>query len=115
MSLASVRTELATALDAVDGINAYDKTPSVIDVGTAMPLLGGMTAGPAFGLFEVTWSVRVVCGRTPQDAIPFLDAHLAPILEALAPHGYVESIDPAVLTTASGDLHGVIIRLIREP
>lgn len=114
MSLTAVRDELAAALDAVAGVTAGSGTMPVLDVGVAMPVLASMAAQGVPGIFEVTWSVRVITGRTAQDAIPFLDAHLGDILEALRPHGYVESVEPAVFTTPAGDLHGVTIRLTRE-
>jgi hypothetical protein len=115
MTLAADRLALAQAVDAVQDITGYDDQPALLNVGDAWVRWGGDVAAGPIELFERTWLVDVITGGTPTDAMNFLDAHLALLVAALAPLGYVVTTLPVDFQIPNaGVLYGAEITLKRE-
>ena len=113
---ATVRAEIAGALTDVEGIYPTGDTPGDMGTGSCWPMLAGLEATGAPGVFTATWILRVVTGGEQQDGTAFMDAHLADIIDALKPVAYVQSVAPVILASAggAGDLYGIDIRIVRE-
>lgn len=113
MSIVNDRTEIAAALDTVDGVRGYKYRPMVPREGDAWPTL------PTYDLeqglvWRPTWTVTVVLPSDEQAASEWMDAKFEAIALALRGPGFPESAAPAVMETDAGDLLVLEITLRSE-
>lgn len=100
MSLASKRTEIATAVSAISDCKGFSKRPSAPNVGDCWPVLGPMEHADG-DAFEVTWLVRVFVPQDEVAASDWWDAHWPPLYYALRPVGFIDRAAPIVIPTQS--------------
>ena len=114
MSLATDRAAIAAALDAVTDITGYDDQPSMLSPGDAWVRWGGFDAAGPVLTFMTIWRIWVVCGGTPQDAMTFLDTHLADVLDAIDQLVYVTGVQPVEIQISGGVTYGAEITAQKE-
>jgi len=115
MSLSGDRATLAQALDALPDITGYDDVSPMLNVGDAWVRRAGYDAAGPPGVFNASWKVFVVTGGDPGSAMQFLDAHLAPIIDAIGWHAYTTAVRPVEFQTpTAGILYGAEITAERE-
>ena len=114
MSLATDRTALVNAVDAVAGINCYSYSPPQLTQGDAWVRWTGHAEGPARGVFAANWIITVVAGQTLDDAMAFTDTKLATLEDAIYTLVWVTGAIPVDLGTESTPLYGVQITAQKE-
>ncbi len=108
-----MRADLATVLSGVPDVTGHAHRPSTPAIGDAWPVLGPLDRdlGTAF---KVTWRVRVLLPQDEEAASEWLDAHWAPLFNALEPFGYVGRGVPVMLAAQGGELYALEITLTAE-
>lgn len=113
MSLVGQREAIAAALSTVDDVTGHQYRPRTMPPGTAWPLLGDLSAGPAHD-FLVTWRLVVVLPADEVAASKWFDGHYEDIADALADFGRVTQIQPGLIETDVGNLEAMFLTVERE-
>ena len=103
MSFVNDRTEIAAALETVDGVKGYDYRPRAPKTGDAWPTLPTLDLQAGL-VWRPTWTVHVVLPSDERAAAKWMDAHFLAIVTALRVPAFPESATPAVMETSAGDL-----------
>lgn len=114
MSIVDTRADLAAAASGVVGIVGYPYRPPAPKAGDAWPLLGSMDRDPDTGQFAALWRLVVMLPQAEQAASAWMDARLWDLVDAVSPYGFVDRMNPAVLTTGAGDQMVLEIQLRTE-
>jgi len=113
VSLIGRRDEIAAALSTVTGVHGYAYRPAVPRSGDAWPLLGPLTRAAGMA-FEVTWRVLVVLPSDERAASQWVDANYEAVVDALEPIGFVDQVEPVLLSTSAGDQQALQITMRGE-
>lgn len=113
MSLTSSRAAIVAALNTVTGVKAYTVPPAVMSIGDAVVQLAGLEHGPA-SVFLSSWVVHLVLAPDLGTAVPEIDSLLGPVLDALAPVAFVQSVAPVNYQTAGASFGALEIKMDRE-
>lgn len=114
MGVADMRADLAAAASTVAGVKGYPYRPPAPAAGDVWPLMGSMDRDPASGQFMALWRLVVMLPQAEQAASAWMDTHLWDLVDAVTPYGWVDRMNPAVLTTGAGDQMVVEIQLRGE-
>lgn len=98
--LVGAREQVAAALSSVPGVTGHVRRPGTARPGDAWPLLGSLVRGPGY-TWEITWRVLVLLPGDESAAADWIDATADAVLDALAPWGFVDRMEPVVV--GSGD------------
>lgn len=113
MSLVGDRAAIAAALSGATGVTGYEYRPTTPRPGDAWPLLGAMERADGLS-FYVTWRVLVLLPQNEQAASEWMDAHTEDLVDALEPLGFVDRLEPAVITANSADQYALQITMRSE-
>lgn len=92
------RQPIAEALSTVAGVNGFAYKPRAATLGDAWPQwLGGEHVAP--GVFQTNWRIVVLVPVDEQAQEEWINAHLQPLVEALADVVWITDVTPGV----SGD------------
>jgi class 3 adenylate cyclase len=110
MSLVGDRQAIAAALSGVAGVRGYAYRPKTTKPGDAWPLLGRMdrAAGDAF---TINWRVLVLLPQDEAAASEWIDSHVEQLVDALAPVGFVDPIEPVALGASGSDQYALQITM----
>ena len=108
----SDRTEIANAVNAVEGINVYPGFRESTKVGDGWITLGRMTP-QEFGYVK-DWKVTIVIPNQVSGAEEWMDANLETIADALKRQLEVTAITPTAITlNETGTIYVVVIQGVR--
>lgn len=102
MSLTGTREAIATAASTAPDVIGYAYRPITPRPGDTWPLLGPMERADGLA-FYVTWRVIVFLPQDERAASEWIDTHVEDLVDALEPVGFVDRIEPAVISTSAGD------------
>lgn len=111
--IATMRADLAAALDTVPGIQGSEYRPAAIKTGDAWPLLSQLERGEGLA-FTGTWRVLVVLSSDERTASDQTDTLVPALVDALEPVAFVDSITPVQIQTSGGELFALQIILRSE-
>ena len=114
MSLTGDRAAIAAALSTVDGVTGYAYRPTTPLQGDGWPLLGALDRADGTA-FYASWRVWVLMPQDERAAADWLDSHHEGLVDALeASVGFVDRIEPVVLSTIAGDQFALQITMRGE-
>lgn len=108
-----LRTAIATAVSAIDGLTGYPKRPTSISDGDVWPQWGGAARGDD-RLFVNTVRVVLALPGDEDKADEWIDLYGEQLFEALSPLLYITAFEPAVLPMTGTDSLALQITGITE-
>lgn len=108
MNVAQTRTDIAAALSTVAGVTGYPRRPTAVKAGDAWPLWRGGERSDGF-TFVQSFAVLVALPGDEAAADNGADTYGPPLVDALEPVLFVESITPATVATGEGDMNALMI------
>lgn len=108
MSFDTSRADIAAALNAIEGVNGFEKRPKVLNPGDAYPLLETAERGPGLA-FMAIWRILLILGRDEPSATDQTEALLPELAAALDPVAFVTAVTPVAIPTQGGDLFALEI------
>jgi len=112
-TLAEARAGFAAAINGIEGLKYFEKTPPAPKAGDAWLRWRAERADEGVG-FDVTWLVAIVTPQGEAAADAWIDAHLDELLAALRPITYVTGYGPANLGDNTSPIDGLLITTTRE-
>lgn len=113
MSLVGERLGIKQALDTATGVQGFEYRPTTPRAGDAWPLLGALDRADGLS-FYTTWLVLVFLPQDERAQSAWIDEHAEEIVDALLAVGFVDRIEPVILTAGSGDQYALQITMRSE-
>lgn len=108
-----LRTAIAAAVSAIDGLTGYPKRPTSINVGDVWPRWGGANRGDD-RMFTNSVVVVLALPADEDQADALIDLYGEQLFDALQPLLYVTAFEPAVLPMTGTDSLALQITGITE-
>lgn len=112
-ALAGDRAAIAAALSTADGVKGYAYRPTTPKPGDAWPLLGALERADGLA-FTASWRVLVFLPQNEVTASEWIDIHHEDLVDVLAPVGFVDRIEPVVLSASGTDQYALQILMRSE-
>jgi len=114
MSWATKRAEIAAAASTVSGVHGYPHRPATPTTGDAWPRVDSIARDD--GLFRVTWQLLVFLPQEERAAATWWDENVDALIDALQEGqvGYVETVQPADISTNGAVQYGLAITMGSE-
>ncbi|MER5703479.1 hypothetical protein ABT023_16260 [Micromonospora sp. NPDC002296] len=113
MSLAGARNDIEAALSTAPGVKGYAYRPITPRPGDGWPLLSALDRADGLA-FTATWRVLVLLPQDERAASDWIDAHHEELVDALLPVGFVDRLEPVVLTAGPADQYALQITMRGE-